>query len=66
MPRRELERLLTEWREAQRRLDDLDPGTPEHAAAEADVERLREQYQHEAEVRDPYPPGSVEGSEATA
>ena len=66
MPRRELERLLTEWRDAERRRDELEPGTAERATVEADIERLREQYRHEVELADSYGPGTAEESGATA
>jgi hypothetical protein len=39
-----MQRTLEAWRAAERRLDRAQPGTPEHAAAAAEVERLRDEY----------------------
>ena len=50
MPRRELERLLTEWRDAERRRDEAEPGTTEHAVAGSEADRLRLAYQREVEL----------------
>lgn len=43
--------VLTEWRSAERRLVELEPGTDEAAALEADIAVLREQYQAMARNR---------------
>jgi DNA-binding IclR family transcriptional regulator len=37
--------VLTAWREAERRLERLDPGSSESRAVEAEIDELREQYQ---------------------
>ncbi|HEX9044511.1 MAG TPA: hypothetical protein VF802_05740 [Candidatus Limnocylindrales bacterium] len=66
MPRRELERLLMEWRDAERRRDELEPGTAERTSAEAEVDRLRELYQREVELAESWPPDPTEESPATA
>ncbi len=45
MPRyRDVEAALDAWRAAERRIAELDQGTPEWVAAEAEVERLRREY----------------------
>lgn len=41
---RDLQVILTEWREAERRLGASSPDSAEHAAAAADVGRLRDEY----------------------
>jgi hypothetical protein len=41
---RELQAVLIDWRDAERRLASTDPDSAEHAAAAADVNRLREEY----------------------
>ena len=41
---RDLQVILTEWRDAERRLAAADPDSAEHAAAAADVGRLRNEY----------------------
>ena len=41
---RELPVILADWREAERRLAASDPETAEHAEAEADALRLRDEY----------------------
>jgi hypothetical protein len=47
---RELAVILNEWRDAERRLAEAGPATPESSAAAAEVRRLREEYRmvHEA------------------
>ena len=42
---RDVEAALEAWRAAERVVGELAPGIPERVAAEAEVERLREQYQ---------------------
>ena len=42
---RPLDQVLALWREAQIRLDIAEPGSSEAAAAAAEIERLREEYQ---------------------
>jgi hypothetical protein len=42
---RPLDRILANWREAQRRLEIALPGSREAAAASEEIERLREEYQ---------------------
>ena len=51
---RPMDRILTNWREAQLRFELATPGSAEAEAATADIERLREEYQaaHEARVAD--------------
>jgi hypothetical protein len=39
--------IIAAWRAAQRRLESLEPGTPEHASVTAEVEGLRRDY-HDA------------------
>ena len=41
---RELQAILAEWREAERRLANTQPGSAEHARESAEVARLRERY----------------------
>ena len=41
---RELQRILAEWRDAERRLAATLPGSAEHALAAAEVTELRERY----------------------
>jgi hypothetical protein len=50
---RESHVILADWRDAERRLADASPGTPEALAAEADIERYRDEYRdaHEAARR---------------
>lgn len=43
-PPREVGAILSEWREAERRLAAAHPGTAEHREAQADVQRLRTEY----------------------
>jgi len=47
---REIHAILADWRDAERRLADAVPGSPEARAMAADIERLREEYRraHEA------------------
>lgn len=42
---RPLDQILAHWREAQIRFEIAEPGSPDAAAAAADIERLREEYQ---------------------
>jgi DNA repair ATPase RecN len=42
---RDMNTILAEWRDAERRVAAATPGSPEEAAARADVERLRAEYQ---------------------
>jgi len=44
---RDLQVILTDWRDAERRLDLADPDSAEHATAAADIARLRDEY-HDA------------------
>ena len=41
---RDVQQILTEWRDAERRLISAAPDLAEHAQAAADVSRLREEY----------------------
>jgi hypothetical protein len=41
---RPLQTILTEWRDAERRLQLAAPDSAEHSAAAGDVGRLREEY----------------------
>lgn len=43
-PKRRLDSVLAEWRQAEIQLSLVLPGSPEYAAATASVERLREEY----------------------
>lgn len=43
-PARDVQHILTEWRDAERRLAAAAPGSSEQSAAAADVGRLREEY----------------------
>lgn len=43
-PSRELHTILSEWRDAERRLSSAEPDTAEHAQAVADIGRLRAEY----------------------
>jgi len=43
-PARDLASVLADWRAAERRLSASTPQTAEHALAQADVERLRDEY----------------------
>jgi len=47
---REIHQVLADWRDAERRSRDAQPGSAEAATATADVERFREEYRiaHEA------------------
>jgi len=47
MPQSNAAQIIAAWRAAERRLETLEPGAPEHAEATADVERWRREY-HEA------------------
>ena len=42
---RPMNQILAHWREAQIRFEIAEPGSPEAAAAAAEIERLREEYQ---------------------
>ena len=50
---RRIERVLAEWREAEFRFREADPGSPDAERAAADMERLREEYRstHERVMR---------------
>ncbi|CAN5293454.1 hypothetical protein BH24CHL7_BH24CHL7_12250 [soil metagenome] len=48
-PVRELQIILGEWREAERRLEAAAPGTDEVADARADTEKLRQEYRQAAQ-----------------
>ena len=43
-PTRDLQAILSDWRDAERRLALAEPDSAEHATATADVGRLREEY----------------------
>jgi hypothetical protein len=43
-PSRDLQVILSDWRDAERRLTLAEPDSAEHATAAADVGRLREEY----------------------
>jgi hypothetical protein len=43
-PMRDLQVILSEWRDAERRLQLAEPASAEHATAAADIGRLREEY----------------------
>lgn len=48
-PVRELHIILNEWRDAERRLAAAQPGSEDAADAEADAERLRQEYRRAAQ-----------------
>ena len=48
-PTRELHIILAEWRDAERRLSEAVAGTSQGSDAEADVERLRQEYRRTAQ-----------------
>ena len=48
-PTRELHIILAEWRDAERRLAEAISGTSQASDAEADVERLRQEYRRTAQ-----------------
>ncbi len=47
---RDTQVVLAEWRDAERRLAAAAEGTPDHEAARADVERLRDEYRRSFEA----------------
>jgi hypothetical protein len=47
MPQSNAAEIIAAWRAAERRLEALEPGTPQHAEATAEVELRRREY-HEA------------------
>ena len=49
-PIRELHLILAEWRDAERRLTEAVPDTIQASDAEADVERLRQEYRRAAQA----------------
>ena len=51
--RRDLMKILAEWRDAERRLAESKPRSAEHARAAADVGRLREEYHRTYTVQNP-------------
>lgn len=44
VPSREIQVILAEWRDAERRTIEATAGSAEHAQAEADANRLRAEY----------------------
>lgn len=56
---REISAILAEWRDAERRLADAEPGSPAEEQARADVDRLRSEYR--AASQPSGPTGSVSG-----
>ena len=50
---RELHTILAEWRDAERRSSEASPGSAEAKAAEAEIDRLRDEYRqaHEDATR---------------
>lgn len=59
-PRREISQILNEWRDAERQLAAATPGTAEHEAARASIDRLRLEY------RDAYQSASRNGDNRSA
>lgn len=53
---RQLQRILAEWRKAERRLGIAQPGSADHAQAAAEVKRSRAEYQRLFALH--YPPPS--------
>lgn len=49
-PVREVQLILAEWREAERRLAAASYGTPEHLQAQAAVKRLRDEYRSSSQA----------------
>ena len=47
MPQANAAQIIAAWRAAQRRLESLEPGTPQHLETAAEVERFRRDY-HDA------------------
>jgi hypothetical protein len=43
-PSREIQVILAEWRDAERRMSEAKPNSADHARAEADADRLRAEY----------------------
>jgi hypothetical protein len=43
-PSREIQTILAEWRDAERRMSEAKPKSAEHAQAKADTDRLRAEY----------------------
>lgn len=43
-PSREIQVILAEWRDAERRMSEAKPNSPDHAQAKADTDRLRAEY----------------------
>lgn len=58
-PQRELQIILSEWRDAERRLAASPPDSAEHAAAVADIGRLRDEY-HRTYQASTSPPGTAD------
>jgi hypothetical protein len=50
---RKLQAILAEWRDAERRLAEAVPGSPEHTRAAVEVAQLREQYQRAYSIEHP-------------
>lgn len=53
VPPRDIPVILDEWRDAERRLGEQEPGTAGWQSARADVERLRDEYGRAYEARRP-------------
>ncbi|HSH21021.1 MAG TPA: hypothetical protein VK992_00185 [Candidatus Caenarcaniphilales bacterium] len=49
-PNRQLQIILSEWRDAERRLAEATPGTVQASDANADIERLRLEYRRAAQA----------------
>ena len=45
MPHHRVETALEAWRDAERRLEEAEPGTPEEAQAHVEVEHWRAEYE---------------------
>ena len=60
---RDVEAALDAWRAGERIVGELAPGTPERAAAEAEVERLRDEYHQLVDRVPPDEPGSFPGDD---
>jgi hypothetical protein len=59
---REMSAILAEWREAERRLADAEPGSPEEARARADVERCRDEYREASDPSRQAAPAKLQGA----
>lgn len=58
--------ILARWRDAERRLDETQPGTPEAESLQAEVSALRDAYQQLMEQPGAEPSGRSDPSNAGA